>query len=565
MRSIRFTILALVLLTLSANAFALTQLINLQGKVTDNQGNLVDDGNVTVCIFNATSGGNPIYNSTTNFDGEIKNGMFNVLLGSTTTLDLDYGQQYWLDMEVNTKDVDWSGSERKQFASATGEVTGSAISTLNDTANFRGLDGSPALLNITNPASGDTIWISHSGGMGNVMNISTSTADSAIYIDQGGYTNDGSVYIENTDNSGSALKIYSNKGAASSALLYLEADNSAFDQHVLHVKNDGTGNAIQVDGTINATAFRGNGSALSNMLAVPTKAVNGDFWHWMEGTTTPPTWWNISGSGASVARDTAVNDRAYGWNTGTVTGYSMALTRSTNDAGVFQTWSSSGIRLANPFLGKKLSVSARVNASVASRARIILAAEGGTSPGVANSSWHSGGGKWETLTVSQNIPTDATSIVINLTVAGGDTTAYFTDVQANVGEPQQFVPGNVVMTRIMDDGEIGNNRVLTAAEGGAVTNTETDIDSLALTIPDGAIGFFSEFQTTAAAAGRVANLRGKIGHSYVPTSQPLTTNVANQAILNTIFTPIDSSHIFTHSTNAAMTVYVDLIGWLVWE
>ena len=248
MRGFKFAVLALVLVLLSAIAFAITQLINIQGKVTDSNGDLVDGGNLVVYVFNASTGGDPIYNSTSNFNSEINNGIFNVLVGSTTTLDLDYGQSYWLDFEVNNKDLDWDGSERTQFASAVGEITGSAISTANETANFHMLDNGGRAINITQADDEAAISVSYSGSGDGAINITSTNTGPALYIDQGSYPDYGAVHIDNTKSSGMGMYIYSNYGSGMhDALLKLYADNAAFDVPVLYIDNDGAEDALYIE------------------------------------------------------------------------------------------------------------------------------------------------------------------------------------------------------------------------------------------------------------------------------------------------------------------------------
>jgi len=77
------------------------------------------------------------------------------------------------------------------------------------------------------------------------------TTDNTISIDQNGnvgtdVATDGAIHIENTGNTGIGLGVYTNIGATADApLVSIKADNSAFDQDVLSVVNDGTFAAIR--------------------------------------------------------------------------------------------------------------------------------------------------------------------------------------------------------------------------------------------------------------------------------------------------------------------------------
>jgi len=61
------------------------------------------------------------------FNGSIVNGIFDVMLGSPTTLDLNYGSNYWMDLEINGNDLDFSGNERKQFEASRGLIDNSDL------------------------------------------------------------------------------------------------------------------------------------------------------------------------------------------------------------------------------------------------------------------------------------------------------------------------------------------------------------------------------------------------------------------------------------------------------
>jgi hypothetical protein len=105
-KTARIMLLVLALLGTVWTAAAVDQLISLQGKITLD-GTPVDDGNLVVTIYNAASGGTLVFNSTTNFNNAIQDGYFDVMLGSITTLDLNYNQYYWLDVKVNSQDINW--------------------------------------------------------------------------------------------------------------------------------------------------------------------------------------------------------------------------------------------------------------------------------------------------------------------------------------------------------------------------------------------------------------------------------------------------------------------------
>lgn len=113
----------LVFLVVVSSVLAIKDMFSLQGKVELN-GALVDDGNVTVLIYSAPTGGSPIYNSTNDYNNSIQNGFFDIMLGSTTSeLDLVMNGMYYMDLLINGNDLDWGSDERRQFQSPVGNIT----------------------------------------------------------------------------------------------------------------------------------------------------------------------------------------------------------------------------------------------------------------------------------------------------------------------------------------------------------------------------------------------------------------------------------------------------------
>ena len=86
-------------------------------------GTLLDYGNLTISIHDSSSGGNMIFNSTV--QGAIINGSWNLMINP----DVQYGQFYWKDYEINGEDLDFDGNERLQFQSSSGLINN--VSFLN--------------------------------------------------------------------------------------------------------------------------------------------------------------------------------------------------------------------------------------------------------------------------------------------------------------------------------------------------------------------------------------------------------------------------------------------------
>ena len=110
---------------------AVDDLIAFQGNVQQGGVN-INDGNLSVVIFNAYSGGNIIYNSTTDFNGVINSGKYDVMLGNgSNDLSLEYGKLYYIEMFVNGEKFTFNGSTRQVFQSSIGQINNSYINNQN--------------------------------------------------------------------------------------------------------------------------------------------------------------------------------------------------------------------------------------------------------------------------------------------------------------------------------------------------------------------------------------------------------------------------------------------------
>lgn len=128
---------------------------------------------------------------------------------------------------------------------------------------------------------------------------------------------------------------------------------------------------------------------------------------WVSGTTSAPTEHTLSGTGATIARESTIVKR------GT---YSAGVTRVGNDATLYHDLTSYA-----SYLGRKMTFGCWVYATVASRARISIN-DGSTT---TNSSYHTGDSTWQFLTVTADMSTTATRIRCGMEVNTGNTTAYF--------------------------------------------------------------------------------------------------------------------------------------------
>lgn len=99
-----YAVLISIVLLVNIAGASIPQLISVQGRLTDASGTpLTGDNNLTFLIYNSSSGGGSLwteYHDGTN-NVTVTNGVFNVLLGSVTALNLPFNESYWLEVVVN--------------------------------------------------------------------------------------------------------------------------------------------------------------------------------------------------------------------------------------------------------------------------------------------------------------------------------------------------------------------------------------------------------------------------------------------------------------------------------
>ena len=92
-------------------------LISDQGTSVRNlTGSLLENGNLTITIYNNAIGGSLVFSSATT--GTIVNGSWNLMINPP----LEYGTRYWKDYEINGEDLDFDGNERLEFQSSVGFI-----------------------------------------------------------------------------------------------------------------------------------------------------------------------------------------------------------------------------------------------------------------------------------------------------------------------------------------------------------------------------------------------------------------------------------------------------------
>src|SRR3989338_5104097 len=192
--------LLIVLFSFAARA-AEEHLLPLQGTARIN-GGLLSVGNLDIFIYDAASGGNLVYNSSTDFHGIIRNGRYDILIGNgSQPLSLRFGTKYYLDIIMNSTDLDFNRSERQVFMSTVGNIslttplstssndTDDALNISNGGSFFGGNISVNGTVNIT-AAKGDIRTA------GRITSLNTDT-DDAVNLTAGGLVAKGLISVQN--------------------------------------------------------------------------------------------------------------------------------------------------------------------------------------------------------------------------------------------------------------------------------------------------------------------------------------------------------------------------------
>jgi hypothetical protein len=135
MRKFRIALfVAIGILCLTALTYAaIPRVINYQGRLTDKDDNpLTGNFLVTFRFYDAEKEGQPVWE-----EGHIlsiKNGMFNVLMGSVKPLEIDFNKDLWLGMEVAS---DGEMTPRIKLASSAYALNAKSIDMINSSQLLR--------------------------------------------------------------------------------------------------------------------------------------------------------------------------------------------------------------------------------------------------------------------------------------------------------------------------------------------------------------------------------------------------------------------------------------------
>ncbi len=135
-------ILLLILLPIITLA-QIPQTMNYQGRLEDNSGNPVSDGNYTIVftIYDAATNGNSLWTETRTVTTE--DGFFNLTLGENTAISISTDQQLWLNINIG-------GTDLTPRTKLSGSLSSQSTKTVENTATA----GNSVVTSINSSAGG---------------------------------------------------------------------------------------------------------------------------------------------------------------------------------------------------------------------------------------------------------------------------------------------------------------------------------------------------------------------------------------------------------------------------
>ncbi|HTZ42079.1 MAG TPA: hypothetical protein VMC07_02650, partial [Candidatus Omnitrophota bacterium] len=219
---ILFLCLSMIMLLIIPMSSAV--LLSDQGTdVKNSTGSLLPYGNLTILIYDASSGGNLLFNST--IQNAIVNGSWNLMIDPN----LQYNQHYWKDYQINGEDLTFDGNDRIEFQSPLGIINNASY------FNFSLIGSCPA---------GNAIGVVNQNG--SVQCVSVTSADLTNYA----LKNQSETFAGNISTSNYGL--FGWLGSLANRITKLFVQD------------------IDASGNITANYFIGNGSQLTGISATET-------------------------------------------------------------------------------------------------------------------------------------------------------------------------------------------------------------------------------------------------------------------------------------------------------
>jgi hypothetical protein len=197
-RFILFSVLIILVVLVSLSLAGVPKLINYQGMLTDAEGNPIDGArNLTFRIYDDTTGSGALQWSETQSGVQVNQGLFNVVLGKSTALNLAFDKSYWLEVEVGGEVM-----PRIRFTS----VGYAYRAARSDTAYYAMIASAPctleaavsypgAVLHVNNTGDGDGIEVSRAGDDGIKIGYVAGDYGTGICIDSAKWEG---IYIDKT-------------------------------------------------------------------------------------------------------------------------------------------------------------------------------------------------------------------------------------------------------------------------------------------------------------------------------------------------------------------------------
>ncbi len=180
--SLRIKVFLMFAVVLTSTVFAdMPRTINYQGKLTDGGGSAITGPvNITFRLYNVVSGGTALW-SETHASLAVTNGLFNVILGESTPLTLDFDDQYWIELVVGGETL----TPREKLAA----VSYAHRAVYADTAEFivggglpSGTENQTIRRNASDWEATSDLVVTSAGNVG----IGTTSPDVALDIDEDG-------------------------------------------------------------------------------------------------------------------------------------------------------------------------------------------------------------------------------------------------------------------------------------------------------------------------------------------------------------------------------------------
>lgn len=238
-RILKISLLILFLIVLSFRSGSTNDLIADAGKITTS-GTLLPEGNLTIIIYDAATGGNAVYNE--NFSNNITDGYFDIILGNhDVDLNLEPGITYYKEMYVNEQLITWDTGNRIPFNFP---LLNGSISNGSD-AHFGYINVSD--LNITNSLQIPCIEGEYIDGSGSCKDLNTSIDErvaSTTYLPWNISTIKGTLTVGNitsvqTASDGSVYNVTEASGADPLVIVVNFTDVDVFNQILLRVWYEG--------------------------------------------------------------------------------------------------------------------------------------------------------------------------------------------------------------------------------------------------------------------------------------------------------------------------------------